>query len=94
MHHEEKVKLLQSEPLAEKFLRPFVGAEEFINGVERWCLWLAGASPGEIRAMPEVLARVEAVKAHRLKSTRPTTRELAKHPALFGENRQPASLCR
>lgn len=88
---EEKALLLTREPAAKKFIRPFVGAEEFINGGRRWCLWLKDASPGELRALPEVMGRVEGVRKHREASPRETTRELAKTPALFGEIRQPDS---
>jgi N-6 DNA Methylase len=82
--------LLKKEPDARKFIRPFLGSQEFINGTRRWCLWLQDAPPAEIRALPEVMKRVESVKRHRLESPRKTTRELAKAPMLFGEIRQPA----
>ena len=59
---EGKAELLQAEPGAKKFLRQFLGSEEFINGLERWCLWLDGASPSELRALPEVMRRVRASK--------------------------------
>ena len=85
----EKADLLAEEPKAAKFIRPLLGAEEFINSIPRWCLWLADASPAELRAMPRVMDRIEGVRQHRLKSTRETTRELAATPTLFGENRQP-----
>lgn len=85
----EKAQLLAAEPGAKKFIRPLLGAEEFINDVPRWCLWLVDASPAELRAMPAVMERIEGVRQHRLKSTRAATRELAATPALFGENRQP-----
>ena len=86
---EEKVQLLKREPKAEKLVRLFIGAHEFINGEQRWCLWLAGASPGEPRNLPEVMLRVEGVRQHRAASSRDTTRALASTPALFGEIRQP-----
>ncbi|MCX6617164.1 MAG: class I SAM-dependent DNA methyltransferase [Acidobacteria bacterium] len=85
----ERKELLKKEPDAKKFVRPFLGSQEFINGTQRWCLWLKDASPAEMRALPEVMKRVEAVKRHRLESPRETTRELAKIPMLFGEIRQP-----
>ena len=85
----ERKELLKKEPNAKKFVRPFLGSQEFINGMQRWCLWLKDASPSEIRGLPEVMKRVEAVKKHRLESPRETTRELAKIPMLFGEIRQP-----
>jgi hypothetical protein len=86
-----KAELLRLEPGAKKFLRRFLGAEEFINGIERWCLWLVDAAPSELRALPEVIRRVQGVKEHRLASNRETTRDLAAAPTLFGENRQPRS---
>lgn len=86
---EAKADLIRSEPGARKFIREFVGSEEFINGIERWCLWFADAPPSELRSLPEIMRRVERVKAHRLASTRETTRGLAALPTLFGENRQP-----
>ena len=85
----EKKELLTKEPAAKKWLRPFLGAEEFINGARRWCLWLRGISPAELRALPEVAKRVEDVKAHRTASPREATRALADYPTLFGEIRQP-----
>ncbi|MBU3664760.1 MAG: class I SAM-dependent DNA methyltransferase [Chthoniobacterales bacterium] len=88
---EEKADLLKAQPQAEKWIRRLVGSEELINGIDRYCLWLVGISPDELRAMPEIVARVESVKAKRLTSSRPTTRELANTPTLFGEIRQPES---
>lgn len=85
---EEKQNLLQAEPQAEKWIRPFLGAEEFINNIPRWCLWLKGISPAELRAMPNAMKRVEAVKTMRLESTKAATVELASTPTLFGEIRQ------
>jgi hypothetical protein len=85
----EKDTLLVDEPNAAKFIRPLLGAEEFINSVPRYCLWLVGASPAELRTMPRIMERVEAVRQLREKSTREATRKLAAFPTLFGENRQP-----
>lgn len=87
---DEKQELLQREPLAARWVRPFLGADQFINGIKRWCLWLIGIAPAELRAMPDVARRVAAVKAHREASDRRTTNELAAFPTLFGEIRQPA----
>ena len=52
---DEKAELLDKEPKAAKWIRPLLGAEEFLNGKERWCLWLVGIAPNELRAMPAVL---------------------------------------
>jgi len=86
---EEKKEFLKREPGAKKWVRPFLGAEEFINGVSRWCLWLTDISPSELRSLPEVMRRVELVKQYRLQSKRETTRKLAQTPSVFGEIRQP-----
>jgi len=90
LSRQEKEELLAVEPGALEFIRPFLGSEEFINGLERWCLWLKDAEPGKLRALSEVIKRVEAVKAARLSSSREATRKLAAYPSLFGEIRQPA----
>lgn len=88
---DEKRALLDVEPSAGAWVRPFLGADEFINNIPRWCLWLVGIAPAELRAMPEVYKRVQSVKKLRLESTRATTQELAASPFLFGEIRQPNS---
>ncbi len=91
MDVEHKAALLAVGPQAAKWIRPFLGADEFINNTPRWCLWLVDCPPNELRAMPEVMKRVQAVKAMRLSSPKATTVELALSPAHFGERRQPAT---
>ncbi|EDN68225.1 conserved hypothetical protein [Beggiatoa sp. PS] len=86
---EEKAELLKKEPAAIQWIKPILGAEEFINNKERWCLWLVGISPKQLRAMPAVMARVEKVKQMRLASKKAATRKRAETPILFGENRHP-----
>ncbi|NOT14190.1 MAG: class I SAM-dependent DNA methyltransferase [Methylotenera sp.] len=85
----EKAVLIKAETLAEKWMRPFIGADEFINCIPRYCLWLGDCPPNELRQMPAVMVRVNAVKAMRLASKKAPTRELAKKPTIFGEIRQP-----
>ena len=78
---------ITKEPNANKFIRSFVGAQEFLNKKKRWCLWLVGASPSELKALPEVRKRVEAVREFRLKSKKEATRKKADMPTLFDERR-------
>ncbi len=52
--NEEKREFLKLEPEAKRWIQPFVGAIEFINGISRWCLWLVDISPGELRNLTEV----------------------------------------
>jgi hypothetical protein len=87
---EDQADLLRNEPGAERFIRQIFGPDEFIQGKQRFCLWLVGVSPNELRALPHVMQRIECVRAKRTKSKRPTTKELAKTPSLFGEIRQPS----
>ena len=79
----ERAALLSKEPCAAKYLRPFIGSEEFINGGDRWILYLAEVPPNEIRAMPTVKERIAAVRAFRLKSKSEGTRKLAETPTRF-----------
>ncbi len=86
---EEKHELLIAEPQAEKWIRPFIGADEFINNIPRWCLWLVDISPAELRTMPQIMQRVEAVRTMRLASKDAQTIKDAVTPTLFQKIRQP-----
>ncbi|MDT7543600.1 MAG: hypothetical protein QOE33_3504 [Acidobacteriota bacterium] len=88
---QERTELLSKEPNAEKFIKPFVSAHEFINGEIRWCLWLEAASMTEWRKLPEVMKQVQAVREFRLKSKKEATVRIAELPYLFGQIRQPNS---
>ena len=87
----EKNALLAVEPQAARWIRPFLGAEEFINSKQRWCLWLANCPPKELRQMPEVMKRVQAVKEMRTTSSDKQTQIDAGTPTLFQKIRQPSS---
>ena len=87
----EKAAFLRLEPKASKYFRRWLGADEFINGYERWCLWLGGCSPADLRAMPEAMKRVQAVKAARLASKSPPTQKLAATPTRFHVENMPAT---
>ena len=75
------------EPAAKKYIRPYIGSEEFINGKQRFCLWLKDCPPNELRKMPLVMKRVKAVKDFRLASKKEQTRRRAETPTLFAEDR-------
>jgi hypothetical protein len=85
----EKEELVKNEPDSEKWIRRYTGAQEFINGYSRYCLWLVNIQPQELKKSKEVYRRVEEVRKVRSESNRKTTQELSKFPTLFGENRQP-----
>jgi hypothetical protein len=91
LDRENRAEIVSETPEIEPFIRPFIGSEEFLNGTERWCLWLVDAPPAVIRKSKLVQERIEAVREARLESGRPETVRLAAKPALFGEIRQPAT---
>src|SRR5690606_31605577 len=88
---EERSALLEKEPAAAKFIRRYMSGGDFINGLERYCLWLPDATPQELKALPEVMKRVDAVRQSRLASKAATTREYAKYPTRFRQIAQPDS---
>ncbi len=79
----ERAEFLSQEPTAKPYLRPYIGAEELINGGDRWILALQDVAPGELRRMPHVMERLERVRQSRLASKKKPTRELAATPTLF-----------
>lgn len=81
---------MKQAPASAKYIRRFLGADEFLNGKNRYCLWLDGISPKELQGMPLVLERVQLVRDFRLSSKKAATRKQADTPTLFTENRQPS----
>jgi hypothetical protein len=71
-----------------KFLRPFWGSQEFIQGRLRFCLWISDEELSEANSNPWLLDRFKKVKEARLKSGRKTTQQLSSIPHKFGEVRQ------
>jgi hypothetical protein len=71
-----------------RYIRPFVGAAEFIHNKKRYCLWLLGASD-KVLKHPLILERLNKVRAHRARSKRKSTQKLSQTPQLFAEIRQP-----
>jgi len=80
---EEKEEFIRREPQSARWFRRWIGADEFINGYERWCLWLGDCPPNELRQMPEAMKRVEAVRDSRLASKSAPTQKLAATPTRF-----------
>lgn len=80
---------IEADPIARRYLRELLGADQLMGGSKRWCLWLKGADPADIQASPVLRRRVQEVADYRAKSQRETTRKLASTPALFAEIRQP-----
>ena len=88
---EEAEVIRASDPVAARYLRPLLGADELINGTERWCLWLVSAAPGDLRESETLRQRVVAVQKMRAESKDKTTRADAATPSLFQKIRQPVT---
>lgn len=82
---------VRREPAAKKYIKNLLGSVEFINGKKRYCLWLVGATPAELRGSRILTERVAAVRDFRLKSSKKETRESAATPTVFQEVRQPST---
>ena len=87
LSEEERAIFIAKEPESAKYIHPYIGSEEFINGKVRYCLWLKDCSPSELLKMPLVLERVEQVRNFRLASKKEQTRRRAETPTLFAEDR-------
>ena len=86
---EEKDNILAKEPNLEKWIHPYMGAEEFIKGKKRYCLWLVNASPLDIKNSKILYERVESVRKFREESKAKTTNGYAKVPHCFAQMTQP-----
>lgn len=81
--------IVVADPIAARYVRPFIGAEELLHAKERWCLWLVHATEEEIASSPVLSDRVAGVAKKRSLSSKKATRLKAATPHLFDENHQP-----
>lgn len=89
LNKEEKNYLLKKYPQLNECIRLCIGAEEYINNKERYCLWLKEVSPSVYKNINEIKIRLEKIKQTRSESTSPQTRIKADSPYLFTDIRQP-----
>lgn len=78
---------IKREPKAQKYIKRLVGSKEYINNLDRYCLWLVGVSPKELHSMPLVMERIKQVKEERLSSTDKAMKNL--DPTRFRETNNP-----
>ncbi|MDV0705773.1 class I SAM-dependent DNA methyltransferase [Enterobacter asburiae] len=91
LNRAERDALLKVEPLASRWIRKIVGADEFLNGKERWCLWMVDATKNDIESMPEVKKRLDKIRALRIKAGHPAALKMAEKPHVFMQVSQPKS---
>lgn len=87
----EMEKLLIQEPNAKPWIKKVLGADEFLNSKERWCLWLANATQDELETMPTVSVRVKKVAETRRKSPDKGAQKMAERPHQFRDLNNPES---
>ncbi|WP_379544537.1 class I SAM-dependent DNA methyltransferase [Psychrobacter sp. R86515] len=89
--NEEKDEILEKEPRLSRFIKKILGSQEFLNGKDRWCLWLIDATSEDIENSEVLMQVCNLVREHRLKSSNKDTREMAETPHLFWYISQPTS---
>ena len=88
---DEMNEFIAKEPNSKKYFKRWYGADEFINGKIRYCLWLGDCPPNELRSMPECMKRIKAVRDFRLASKSEGTRKIADKPTRFHVENMPDS---
>lgn len=88
LSHEQKNDIVAQDSRTEKFLKRVVGAEEFINGIERWCFWIRDAELQEAAEIPYIADCIEKVRQARLSSTDRSAQAHASHPHQFRETNE------
>lgn len=79
---------IENHRVSRRFIRPFIGSQEFIKGQQRYCIWITDQNYSEVKNNTWLNARFEAVQDQRMNSNRQTTKQLADIPYSFGEIRQ------
>ena len=92
LNDEEKKRLIDEEPISEKWIHPYLGAAEYINNKKRYCLWLVDAEPNELRKSPTIIKRIQSVRDMRLNSKAASTRKMAEFPTRFAQITQPVGI--
>ncbi len=85
---DEAATAIKDHAVLPKYVRPFIGSQEFVRGIERRCIWVAGNEYEAANANAWLKERFEGVRAQRSGSGRATTNALAVTPYRFGEVRQ------
>ena len=79
----ERRELLNESPQVASLVRPFLGAQELINGDQRFCLWIGDEDVELARTSQNIIRRLEGVRKARAESKAAETRPAAKFPHRF-----------
>lgn len=92
LNTQEEYETAMSDPIAKKYVHPFRGSKELINGDSRWCLWMENVEPSDLRSSAFLMERVQEVKTMREQSHAASTRSMAQTAWLFGQRTQPDAM--
>lgn len=84
---QEYDKEISKEPKLIPFIKKVLGAREFINDIERWCIWIEDEKIEEAFKLPFLKEKIQLVQNHRNKSSREATNVLAEFSHRFAEVR-------
>lgn len=84
---EEKNTIIAQYPESAEAFKKYIGAEEFINGTSRWCLWLSADLYKKLEHISPIKNAIDKTAKYRAKSDRAATRKLASVGYKFGEVR-------
>ena len=79
---------VMADPVAAKYVRPFLMGKELVRNLDRWCLWLVDLDPADISRSKVLKSRLAAVAEFRRNSKAESTQKMADTPALFGQRSQ------
>ena len=80
---QERISVLSNYPELKKFIRPYLGSEEIIQGKQRWCIWIEDADAPSARKHQFLKNVLSSVEENRLESPAASTRDFAKRPHRF-----------
>ena len=81
----EKNEIILNFPKAEKFIKKYMGNQDFMNGNKRYCIWITEKEKVEAYEIENLSKRFEKVRQFRLASSKAATRKKAETPYLFDE---------
>ncbi len=87
LNEDEKNELISIYPQSINFIKRFIGAAEFLDSVNKFCIWVSEHEFIEASQMEMINNRFNSVRIYRLKSKREATKKLASRPYQFGEVR-------
>ena len=81
---------IKKDPYSKKYIKPLLGAVEYLHNKKRYCIWLQNVAPDEIRKCPMILNRIKQCKESRENSIAKEIRKFANTPTLFAQITQPS----